>query len=159
MATTKPRITVTLTERQHEVLRTISDCVGQPMSRFISELLELSLPSLERMAATFQKIKRVHDSQRNSILEAIDDAQTALEPIALDAIGQLDLFLAKMESACDATETDARSIERAVSGGARALSAPATNRGATQGRGIGEKPCAATDSGVFSKTRKNKTTG
>ena len=43
MATTKPRITVTLTERQHEVLRTISDCGGQPMSRFISELLELSL--------------------------------------------------------------------------------------------------------------------
>ena len=117
MATTKPRITVTLTERQHEVLRTISDCGGQPMSRFISELLELSLPSLERMAATFQKIKRVHDSQRNSILEAIDDAQTALEPIALDAIGQLDLFLAKMESACDATEADARSIERADSGG------------------------------------------
>lgn len=158
MATTKPRITVTLTERQHEVLRTISDCGGQPMSRFISELLELSLPSLERMAATFQKIKRVHDSQRNSILEAIDDAQTALEPIALDAIGQLDLFLAKMESACDATETDA-SAASTVSGGALARSAPATNRGATQGREIGGKPCAATDSGVFFKTRKNKTTG
>lgn len=139
MATTKPRITVTLTERQHEVLRTISDCGGQPMSRFISELLELSLPSLERMAATFQKIKRVHDSQRNSIIEAIDDAQTALEPIALDAIGQLDLFLAKMESACDATETDALSIERAGSDGALARSTPATNRGVTPSQVKGRK--------------------
>ena len=55
MATSKPRITITLNHRQYEVLKAISDCSNQPMSAFISELLEESLPVLERMAESFRK--------------------------------------------------------------------------------------------------------
>lgn len=129
MATTKPRITVTLTHRQHEVLKTISDCGGQSMSTFISDMLELSLPTLERMAATFQKIKRAQDQQRETIRDALDDAQAALEPIALHAVGQFDLFMAKLEQASGVDATDAR--ERVGAATPDAHPAPATNRGAT----------------------------
>ena len=157
MATTKPRITVTLTKRQHEVLRSISENSNQPMSTFISEMLEAALPTLERMAVTFQRVKEAQQAERTRFLDSMDRAQAAIEPVVLNAVGQFDLFLASIEEAVGAGSTDAR--ERAGAPVPTAPSAPATNRGATQGRGIGEKPCAATDSGVFSKTRKNKTTG
>lgn len=127
------------------------------MSTFISEMLELSLPTLERMAATFQKLKRVQDVQRENIRDALDEAQTALEPIAMQAIGQFDLFMAKVEQASGvAGSTDAR--ERA--GGAAAPDAPpapATNRGATPKRAKAARPTAARVSDV-SKSKKNSKT-
>ena len=87
MATTKPRITITLSTRQHEVLKSISECSGQPMSGFLNELLDLSLPTLERMAATFQKIKTAQDAQRQKIIAELDVAQTAMEPIVQSMTG------------------------------------------------------------------------
>lgn len=68
MATSKPRITVTLTKRQHDVLKVISECGGNSMSAFIQEMLELSLPTLERMAATFQKLKASQDIERARVV-------------------------------------------------------------------------------------------
>ena len=120
MATTKPRITVTLTKRQHEVLRTISECGGQPMSTFVSEMLEAALPTLERMAATFQKIKAAQDSERARFLSTVDEAQAVLEPVVMQAVDQFDLFLGQ--------------IGDAVSGAGTATVAatdPPTNRGVT----------------------------
>ena len=55
MATTKPRITLTLPQRHYDLYRAISDMTHQPMSAFIVELLESAFPTIERMAVTFQK--------------------------------------------------------------------------------------------------------
>lgn len=139
MATTKPRITVTLTKRQHEVLRTISECGGQPMSTFVSEMLEAALPTLERMAATFQKIKKAQELERAKFLESMDEAQAAIEPVVMEAVGQFDLFLGKMEKAAGvAGAPDAR--ERAAAPAApEAPPAPLTNRGVTPTRGKARK--------------------
>lgn len=126
MATTKPRITVTLSQRQYDVLKVISDCGGNPMSAFITEMLEVSLPTLERMAATFQQIKIAQDKQKTKFAEVLNDAQVALEPIAMSALDQFDLFLGRVEEA-------AAPGVRGTSGAGTAAhpSAPATNRGAT----------------------------
>lgn len=99
MATTKPRITITLNERQHAVLRSISENSGQSMSSFVHELLEQSLPVLERMAETFRKIKGAQDEHRRRIVAELDEAQGAVEPIVAQAIGQFDLFCSKVETA------------------------------------------------------------
>lgn len=129
MATTKPRVTVTLTKRQHEVLKVISSCGGSSMSSFISEMLELSLPTLERMAATFQQIKGSQDLQRAKVIEALDEAQSALEPIALAAVGQFDLFLGKVEAASSMGSPEpAQPARRAPS---KATQPPIANRGVT----------------------------
>ena len=53
MATTKPRITITLNDTSYAVLKAISECSGQPMSTFVTEMLDSARPTLERMAATF----------------------------------------------------------------------------------------------------------
>lgn len=129
MATTKPRITVTLTQRQYDVLRVISECGGQPMSAFISELLEQSLPVLERMGESFRKIKAAQDEQKKRIVEELDQAQAEVEPVLEQVLGQFDLFMTKIEQAAGAAATDAR--ERAGAAAAAAPSTPVTNRGVT----------------------------
>lgn len=129
MATTKPRITVTLTQRQHAVLRAISDCGGQPMSAFIGELLEQALPVLERIAESFRKIKAAQDEQKKRIVEELDQAQAEVEPVLEQVLGQFDLFMMKIEQAAGAAAPDAR--ERAGAAAAAAHSTPVTNRGVT----------------------------
>lgn len=129
MATTKPRITVTLTKRQHDVLKVISECGGNSMSAFIQEMLELSLPTLERMAATFQKLKASQDIERARVVEALDEAQSALEPIAMAAVGQFDLFLGKVEAAADDGRVLPHAAALASVGGA--TQPPLANRGVT----------------------------
>lgn len=66
MPTSKPRITVTLTEYQHAILRRISDSGGLSMSSVISEFMVAAQPTLERMADTFQQLRqdRYEDHQR-----------------------------------------------------------------------------------------------
>lgn len=98
MATTKSRITVTLSDRQYAAIKTISDNSGQSMSAFLGELLEQSLPVLERMGATFRKIKSAQDEHRARIASELDHAQTAMEPIVAQAIGQFDLFFTRIEA-------------------------------------------------------------
>lgn len=148
MATTKPRITVTLTKRQHEVLRSISENSNQPMSTFISEMLEAALPTLERMAVTFQRVKEAQQAERTRFLESMDRAQAAIEPVVLNAVGQFDLFLASIEEAVGA------GAQRAGAPAPTAPSAPATNRGATPRKVKAAVP-SATRISSDSKPRKN----
>lgn len=117
MATTKPRITVTLTEHQHEVLRTMSEASGKSMSAFLSELLELSLPTFEKMAVTFQKLKDVQRFETSRISDALHEANEVLEPLANAAAGQFDMFLGR--------------VEHAAQRPAEAAKSPLTNRGVT----------------------------
>lgn len=99
MATTKPRITITLSDRQYAAIKAISDNSGQSMSAFLGALLEQSLPVLERMGETFRKIKAAQDDHRARIVSELDLAQSAVEPIVAQALGQFDLFCSRVESA------------------------------------------------------------
>ena len=73
MATTKPRITVTLTHRQHELLKAISDATGSSMSAYVSDLLESCEPVLERMATTMQKLRQLNTQRKASVVAALDE--------------------------------------------------------------------------------------
>lgn len=106
MATTKPRITITLSENTHRLLRSISECSNQPMSTFVNEMLESAAPTLERMAATFQAIKTAQTAERGKFLASLDRAQAALEPSVMNVVGQFDLFLANIEAAVSDGCTD-----------------------------------------------------
>jgi hypothetical protein len=128
MATAKPRITVTLNDKSYAVLKAISDCSGQPMSTFISEMLDSARPTLERMASTFQKIKTAQVAERSRFLDDLDDAQSALEPVVMNTLGQFDLFLGKIE---EAAEAKGGPRVRGDSLAPAAVSSPPTNRGDT----------------------------
>lgn len=137
MATTKPRITITLTKRQHEVLRSISESSGKPMSAFLMELIDGSMPMLERMAVAFQKIHAAQTAERKRYAAELEETQSALEPIVQQVVGQFDLFMSKVESRAGAV-TDAAPAAPARRTAAR--SSPLTNRGATPPKGKGRKP-------------------
>lgn len=156
MATTKPRITITLTKRQHEVLQSIAASGGSTMSGMLGEFIELSMPTFERMAATFQQIKQANDKEKARIVAALDDAQTAIEPIALAAVGQFDLFLGNIGVAAGAaTGAD---VGRA-GGAAAATPSPPTNRGVTPIRGKSPQPSTAKASKAVSQKKVLKKVG
>lgn len=140
MATTKPRITITLNDKSYAVLKAISECSGQPMSTFVTEMLDSARPTLERMAATFQKIKRAQDAERARFLENIDEAHAAIEPVVMETLGQFDLFLGKIENAVGIqTVTDASLASTGIGCMPAAAASPPTNRGDTPRKGTGRK--------------------
>lgn len=150
MATTKPRITVTLTERQHEVLKVISECGGQSMSSLLGELVEVSLPTFERMANTFQKLRQAQNYERAKMVEAFDQAQSVLEPIASEALNQFDLFLGKIEQGIAAPGPQrSEDTDAAIT----APTVPRTNRGVTPTEGKGRKGRQPKPSSDFSSKK------
>ena len=107
------------------------------MSAFLSEMLEVTMPTLERMATTFQKLKKAQTIERERYLQSMDETQDVLEGIAQQAMGQFDLFMAAIEQSADAKPEPA---ERARLGSGAATPAPATNRGAMDPLAGGRKP-------------------
>lgn len=136
MSTSKPRITVTLTDRQHEVLRSISVSSGQSMSSLLGEVIETTLPVFERMAVTFQHIKRAREEERAKIAKTLDEAQDAFEPIAASLVGQFDMFMGRLESGIASTAAE----PRGAGGALPQPKTPPTNRGVTPSRAKPSKP-------------------
>ena len=140
MATTKPRITITLNQRTYEVIKAIGELGGQPMSAFVSEMLDSALPTLERMAATFQAVKTAQTAERGKFLSSLDRAQAALEPAVMEAVGQFDLFLATVETAATdyarPADPDPRPVTRGSTPLQRKKSAASTTATKARGRAV-----------------------
>lgn len=152
MPTARPRITITLTERQHELLRSISANSGQSMSSFVTEMLDTGMPMLERMAATMQAIARNHQEQRDRVRQQLDEAQSEMEPLLASLMGQFDLFLATAEQASGPRAEAGASPAPAT---ARRSRSPHTNRGVTPPPRNPSKPKPGKASGqVRSRSRK-----
>jgi predicted CopG family antitoxin len=121
MATAKPRITITLEQNHYNVLKSISDSSGQPMSSVINELIQGSMPAFERMAVVFQKISRVKEKQRIKLTKSHEDMQAVFDPMLAEALGQFDMFMGSLEDDVSTASGEATGD----------LSAPSTNRGVT----------------------------
>lgn len=152
MATTKPRITVTLTEKQHDVLRSISANSSQSMSAFVSDLIEHTLPVLERMEKAFKNIKTAQESQKKRIADELERAQTAVEPVLNVVLGQFDEYMTKVEKAAGVGDDDGKRSAAA----SPTPTPPRTNRGATGKRRIAEEPDGAGISSDLQSTTKSK---
>jgi hypothetical protein len=98
MATKKPRITVTLEHPIYEALRLLSDSSGQSMSGIIVEFLNAACPVFERMGAISSRVKEQQESERARFKEILISAQNDIEPYAISALDQMDLFLSKMDA-------------------------------------------------------------
>ena len=150
MATTKPRITITLNEQTYAVLKAIADLGNGTMSGFVAEMLDSALPTLERIAATFQAIKKAQTAERSKFLASMDRAQAKLEPAVMEAVGQFDFFLANVESAvaavgqpegaAPAASANPRPVTRGSTPLKRKISAASTNAIKPRaGKGLGRK--------------------
>lgn len=93
MATTKPRITITLSENQHRLLKSISESSGNSMSYLVADIIEASEPILERTASAFSHLKELNEENKRKIKQAMQSAQDIIEPMAFNAINQMDCFI------------------------------------------------------------------
>lgn len=93
MATTKPRITVTLPKRTHEVLTRLSAASGQSMSAIVAEFVELAVPSLERVVVVLERAKVAPQEARAGLVAAVERAERDVMPALIGAARQGDMWL------------------------------------------------------------------
>lgn len=129
MPTSKPRLQVTLTTAQHELLMRLAKLQGRSMSSIVSELFEQVLPVLERVAVVLQAAVRAQESMKQGLRESTEQAERDLRPHVAAALGQLDLLQMDAERASRPPEKDA-------AGGRSAAAGP---RQVTRGSGTGGK--------------------
>lgn len=96
MATTKPRITVTLEPHHHELLRRLAGHQGQSMSAIMVELLETVAPVLERVCVAIEGAKAASDSVRPRLKVMAEKAEADILPFAEASMSQLDMFIAEV---------------------------------------------------------------
>ena len=89
MPTPNPRITITLTPSSHAVMKSLSDLSGNSMSSMVAEIITMNEPVFARMVKVLQAAKSVQASSKESMMAALNDAQTKIEKqlgLALDAM-------------------------------------------------------------------------
>lgn len=93
MATLKPRITITLDEHAHEVLRRLSAAGGNSMSAVVTDFLDVALPAMERMVVVLEQAKSANDEAKAAVRGSLDRAEAALLPTVTEAMANLNLDL------------------------------------------------------------------
>ena len=101
MATTKPRITITLEPEQYEVLNRMATLQGGSMSRIVSELLQEVTPMLSKLCDTLQIATTANAELRTKIMRSCDEAEEDLRPIANAVASQFDMFAASIAAGGD----------------------------------------------------------
>ena len=79
MATSKPRVTVTLKPSTYAVLREMSRLTKNSQSQIVAELLEQAEPIFERMVQVIQAAKNAQADVKAKVLEGLEGAQGVLE--------------------------------------------------------------------------------
>ena len=122
MPTLNPRITITLTPACAAVLRELSSLGGQSQSSIVGELLETSIPVLERVVSAMRAASTIQATAKAEIASGLERAQAKLED-------QLGLMLGEMDDSLrpllDAAEKVTRRGAGGQAGGMRAARAAA----------------------------------
>lgn len=90
MPTSNPRLSVTLTPSTSAVLRRVAELADKSQSALVGELLEQSVPVLERMARVLEAAHKAKDQFSSEMASSLDRAQSKIE-------AQLGLALESME--------------------------------------------------------------
>jgi len=92
MATTKPRITVTLDEGVYETLKGLSDLQGVSMSSIVSELLRTVDPVQRKVLKAMRHAIALQGSARTDFAAQLDRASDEAEAIAMPLFEALEGF-------------------------------------------------------------------
>lgn len=126
MATDKPRITVTMTEHQHAVLKRMSGLSGESMSSIVVDMLDTVMPVLERVVATMQAAVDAPAQVRKGMVESFERAERDMLPKVTELMGQMDMLLVPGGVSAIAGAPPGTSVPKTVRKNARP---PTSNRG------------------------------
>lgn len=96
MATTKPRITVTLEPQQYDILRRLAALQGRPMARIVTELMEEMLPLLGRAVEAMELAQKAQGNVRESLRRAVEKGEETILPHAQAVLAQYEAFGAEL---------------------------------------------------------------
>src|SRR6187401_2736336 len=88
MPTAKPRITITLEARSHEVLTRLSVASGSSMSQIVAGFVDLALPSLERLVVVLEQARAAPKEVRTGLVATFERAERDLLPTLMAALDQ-----------------------------------------------------------------------
>lgn len=130
MPTTKPRITITLTEEQHQLLQALAGFQGASMSSIVVELLETAVPVLGRVVAVMEAASKAPQEMLNGLKESMERAEGTVVAQMQGHMDQMDAF-AKManEAAVRLAPPATRPARAPSTRRAQQIQPPLTNRG------------------------------
>ena len=98
MATTKPRITISLGEQDYAVLKRLYALNGVPMSRTVSEFVAMLTPVLGRMADNLEAVAKADEETRSRIAESLEKHFFSVNKIYGEAVKSFDCFSEELDS-------------------------------------------------------------
>lgn len=98
MATTKPRITITMDQPDYDVVQRLAKLQGKPMSKVVTELMTEIVPLLSKVADSLSVAMNAHANVKQKMLQAAEQAERDMQPVLAQAINQFDLFANQLAS-------------------------------------------------------------
>ena len=143
MATSKPRITITLDEQHYAVLKRLNALNGVPMSRTVSEFVELVSPVLERVCDNLERVRIADENVRSRIVKSAESSLKVLEGLSAEVLDNFDMFSDELSNAIAEEQSRRRETRdaSAEAAHARALrggdAPPPSNTGVRSGKSTG----------------------
>lgn len=144
MATTKPRITISLNPHVYATLKRMSQLGKQPMASIVSELLESVHEPLMRTVAFLEAASEAPKQVKDGLRKSFEKVERDLYQVAGHTVAQMDFLteeLGKMAAADGRGTAPAGTLPAAgeVSPGGR-VDPPIVIRGSGSTRSGGKKP-------------------
>jgi len=108
MATTKPRVSVTLDPEMYAALRELADMNGESMSAVIGGLLEVVAPTVLRVVEAGRQFQALSAEMQDQARSSFARAEQTIAPVVADLTEQAFAALAVVP----ATENDPRPVTR-----------------------------------------------
>ena len=127
MPTEKPRITITLTDHQHQVLSTMAKGQKCSMSSIVVDLLETAIPVLERVTELVAAAQRAPQQALDQLKLSLGRAESDVLGMQDVVMGQLDMLMREAGAAVDVRERAAAVL--ASPPASATAKPPSSNRG------------------------------
>jgi predicted CopG family antitoxin len=92
MSTTRPRLTITLTDQVHDTLGKLADLQRRSMSSIVLEYLELIQPVNVKVLSAMQRAKNIQSESKADLINQLTTAQDLAEETLLPLMALLDDF-------------------------------------------------------------------
>lgn len=125
MATTKPRITVTLEPEHYAVLSEMAKVSGSSMSSILSDIAAEAMPVFARVVKLAREAEAAKAGIGDRVKELAAEAELQMLPMAREALRTLDMFDDAVMKAIAAARAGDESPEQGGAGDARPARAPA----------------------------------
>ncbi len=104
MATTKPRLTITLEPHTHLVISTLAELQGHSKSKVITDLLDAVVPVRERTARVIQMAQTAQTTVTDDMRKSLEESEQKLSVLLNDAMGEMGM----LEQLVSADESSAK---------------------------------------------------